>query len=92
MFEDDETGKMIPIWQWSGYSTKQRAINKIYKLKEGTDFLLNQNVKRTEGRGGSNNHQYLFTKDGFKIKDDVNSEILSSPALIRISFSRSLRS
>ena len=66
LFQDDETGKMIPIWQWSGYSTKQRAINKIYKLKEGTDFLLNQNVKRTEGRGGSNNHQYLFTKDGFK--------------------------
>ena len=66
LFEDDETGKMIPIWQWAGYSTKQKAINKIYKLKEGTDFLLNQNVKQTDGRGGHNNHQYLFTKDGFK--------------------------
>jgi len=62
----DETGEMIPIWKWSGYSTKQKAINKIYKLKEGIDFLLNQNVKQTDGRGGHNNHQYLFTKDGFK--------------------------
>ena len=63
---ENETGKMIPIWKWSGYSTKQKAINKIYKLKEGIDFLLNQNVKQTDGRGGHNNHQYLFTKDGFK--------------------------
>jgi len=62
----DETDEMIPIWKWSGYSTKQKAINKIYKLKEGIDFLLNQNVKQTDGRGGHNNHQYLFTKDGFK--------------------------
>ena len=56
---EDETGEMIPIWKWSGYSTKQKAINKIYKLKEGIDFLLNQNVKQTDGRGGHNNHQYF---------------------------------
>lgn len=57
---------MIPIWQWSGYSTKQRAINKIYKLKEGTDFLLNNNVKLQGSKTGQKINQYLFTKDGFK--------------------------
>ena len=66
LFKDDETGKMIPIWQWSGYSTKQRAINKIYKLKEGTDFLLNNNVKLQGSKTGQKINQYLFTKDGFK--------------------------
>ena len=66
LFEDDETGKMIPIWQWAGYKTKQNAVVKTNKLKEGIDFLLMMNHKRTEGRGGNNKHQYLFTKDGFK--------------------------
>ncbi len=66
LFKDDETSKMIPIWQWSGYSTKQRAINKIYKLKEGTDFLLNNNVKLQGSKTGQKINQYLFTKDGFK--------------------------
>ena len=63
---EDETGEMIPIWQWSGYKTKQNAVVKTNKLKEGIDFLLMMNHKRTEGRGGNNKHQYLFTKDGFK--------------------------
>ena len=66
LFEDDETGRMIPIWQWAGYKTKQNAVVKTNKLKEGIDFLLMMNHKRTEGRGGNNKHQYLFTKDGFK--------------------------
>ena len=66
LFEDNETGKMIPIWQWAGYKTKQNAVVKTNKLKEGIDFLLMMNHKRTEGRGGNNKHQYLFTKDGFK--------------------------
>ena len=26
LFEDNETGKMIPIWQWAGYKTKQNAV------------------------------------------------------------------
>ena len=62
----DETGEMIPIWQWSGYSTKEKAVYKTKKLQEKVDFLLHKDVKRTEGRGGNNKHQYLFTKDGFK--------------------------
>ena len=62
----DETGEMIPIWKWSGYKTKENAVYKTNKLKEGEDFLLLKNQKRTEGRGGNNKHQYLFTKDGFK--------------------------
>ena len=62
----DETGEMIPIWKWAGYSNKDKAIYKTKQLVEGVDFLLYKNVKRTEGRGGNNNHQYLFTKDGFK--------------------------
>jgi len=62
----DETGEMIPIWQWAGYKTKQNAVVKTNKLEEGIDFLLMMNHKRTEGRGGNNKHQYLFTKDGFK--------------------------
>ena len=62
----DETGEMIPIWQWSGYSTKEKAVYKTKKLQETVDFLLHKDVKRTEGRGGNNKHQYLFTKDGFK--------------------------
>ena len=57
---------MIPIWKWSGYKTKENAVYKTNKLKEGEDFLLLKNQKRTEGRGGNNKHQYLFTKDGFK--------------------------
>ena len=61
----DETGEMIPIWQWSGYSTKEKAVYKTKKLQEKVDFLLHKDVKRTEGRGGNNKHQYLFTKDGF---------------------------
>jgi len=66
LFKDDETGKMIPIWKWAGYSNKDKAIYKTKQLVEGVDFLLYKNVKRTEGRGGNNKHQYLFTKDGFK--------------------------
>ena len=62
----DETGEMVPIWQWSGYSTKEKAVYKTKKLQEKVDFLLHKDVKRTEGRGGNNKHQYLFTKDGFK--------------------------
>ena len=65
LFKDDETGKMIPIWQWSGYSTKERAVYKTKQLIEYVDFLLHKDVKRTKGRGGKK-HQYLFTKDGFK--------------------------
>ena len=30
LFEDSETGEMIPIWQWAGYSNKDKAI---YKTK-----------------------------------------------------------
>ena len=63
---ENETGEIIPIWQWAGYKTKQNAVVKTNKLKEGIDFLLMMNHKRTEGRGGNNKHQYLFTKDGFK--------------------------
>ena len=62
----NETGEMVPIWQWSGYKTKQNAVHKTQKLEEEVDFLLMKNHKRTEGRGGNNKHQYLFTKDGFK--------------------------
>ena len=62
----DETGEMIPIWKWAGYSNKDKAIYKTKQLVEGVDFLLYKNVKQTDGRGGHNNHQYLFTKDGFK--------------------------
>ena len=63
---EDETCEMIPIWKWSGYKTKENAVYKTNKLKEDEDFLLLKNQKRTEGRGGNNKHQYLFTKDGFK--------------------------
>jgi len=66
LFEDSETGEMIPIWQWAGYSNKDKAIYKTKQLVEGVDFLLYKNVKRTEGRGGNNKHQYLFSKDSFK--------------------------
>ena len=62
----NETGEMVPIWQWSGYKTKENAVYKTKKLEEEVDFLLLKNQKRTEGRGGNNKHQYLFTKDGFK--------------------------
>ncbi len=62
----DETGEMIPIWQWSGYSTKEKAAYKTKKLEEGVDYKLHKDVKLKGSRTGQKINQYLFSKDGFK--------------------------
>lgn len=57
-------------WQWIGYSTKQKAKNKlINNFKEGSDYTLTQMVKRVEGNkgGGSVRFESInITIDCFK--------------------------
>jgi len=62
----DETGEMVPIWQWSGYSTKEKAAYKTKKLEEGVDYKLHKDVKLKGSRTGQKINQYLFSIDGFK--------------------------
>lgn len=62
----DETGEMVPIWQWSGYKTKQNAVYKTQKLEEEVDFKLLKNHKLQGSKTGQKINRYLFTKDGFK--------------------------
>ena len=62
----DETGKMVPIWQWSGYKTKENAVYKTKKLEETVDFKLLKNQKLQGSKTGQKINRYLFTKDGFK--------------------------
>ena len=62
----DETGEMVPIWQWSGYKTKQNAVYKTQKLEEEVDFKLMKNHKLQGSKTGQKINRYLFTKDGFK--------------------------
>ena len=66
LFKDDETGKMIPIWQWSGYSTKEKAVYKTKQLVEEIDYKVHKDVKLQGSKTGQKINQYLFTKDGFK--------------------------
>ena len=63
---EDETGEMIPIWQWSGYSTKDKAVYKTKFLVEKVDYKLHKDVKLQGSKTGQKINQYLFTKDGFK--------------------------
>ena len=57
---------MIPIWQWSGYSTKDKAVYKTKFLVEKVDYKLHKDVKLQGSKTGQKINQYLFTKDGFK--------------------------
>ena len=66
LFKDDETEKMIPIWQWSGYSTKEKAVYKTKQLVEEIDYKVHKDVKLQGSKTGQKINQYLFTKDGFK--------------------------
>ena len=66
LFEDDETGKMIPIWQWAGFARKDAAKRRLKNLVESVDFLLHTEVERSSGSGGQNKIKILLTKDGFK--------------------------
>jgi phage anti-repressor protein len=55
-------------WNWIGYSSKQKAKNKLFhNFEEEIDytFLLNQMGKRS-GRGGHNREQIRLTIDCFK--------------------------
>ena len=57
---------MIPIWQWSGYSTKEKAVYKTKQLVEEIDYKVHKDVKLQGSKTGQKINQYLFTKDGFK--------------------------
>lgn len=57
-------------WQWIGYSTKQKAKMKLVKsFILGTDYAVNQKVKRVEGNNGGGSVRYeeiLLSIDCFK--------------------------
>ena len=63
---EDETGEMIPIWQWAGFARKDAAKRRLKNLVESVDFLLHSEVERNSGSGGQNKIKILLTKDGFK--------------------------
>jgi len=55
--EDERNGVQFPVdfdiaWQLAGYSTKQKAQNKLKYLKEGEDFLTDRLKTSTGGRPG----------------------------------------
>ncbi len=57
-------------WRWIGYSTKQKAKNKLKNnFKAGIDYTLTQMVKRVEGNRGGGSVQFesiKLTVDAFK--------------------------
>ncbi len=57
-------------WQWIGYSTKQKAKNKLRNnFKEGSDYTLTRMVKRVEGNNGGGSVRFesiSLTIDCFK--------------------------
>lgn len=57
-------------WQWLGYSTKQKAKNRLAdNFKSGIDYTLNLRVKRVEGNRGGGSVRYeeiRLTVDCFK--------------------------
>jgi phage anti-repressor protein len=63
---ENETGEMIPIWQWAGFARKDAAKRRLKNLVESVDFLLHSEVERNSGSGGQNKIKILLTKDGFK--------------------------
>jgi len=63
---ENETGEMIPIWQWAGFARKDAAKRRLKNLVESVDFLLHSEVERNIGSGGQNKIKIYLTKDGFK--------------------------
>lgn len=57
-------------WRWLGYATKQKAEKKLKQnFEEGSDYTLNQMVKRVEGNNGGGSTRYnqiMLTVDCFK--------------------------
>jgi len=50
-------------WRWIGYSTKQKAKNKLTNnFLEGIDYTLTQMVKRVEGNRGGGSVQFESIK------------------------------
>jgi phage anti-repressor protein len=69
------SGNQFPVdfdaaWQWLGYSTKQKAKNKLLNnFEQGLDYALNQTVKCHKASSGSGSSIYLeiyLTIDCFK--------------------------
>jgi len=64
---ENETGEMIPIWKWVGFSRKDHAKRKcINSLAKEIDYLLLLKGERNIRHGGQNKIKILLTKDGFK--------------------------
>lgn len=64
---ENETGEMIPIWKWVGFSRKDHAKRKcINSLAKEIDYLLLFKGERNIRHGGQNKIKILLTKDGFK--------------------------
>ena len=69
--EEEYPVDLDDAWQWLGYSTKQKARNKLEEnFKEGIDYTINQMVKRVEGNNGGGSTRYneiRLTIEAFKM-------------------------